>query len=108
MAVDLGRIVNLDLARQQIEGGLIFGMALATGASTGYHDGLPTSGRLGDYALPRLADCPEIAVEFIDSDADPFDPGELGVAVAAPAIANALHSATGLRLRRLPLLSEGL
>ena len=39
---------------------------------------------------------------------EPADPGEIGVAVAAPAIANALHSATGLRFRRLPLLSEGL
>jgi isoquinoline 1-oxidoreductase subunit beta len=107
-AVDVGRIVNIELARQQVEGGLVFGMALATGASTGYRDGLPTSGRLRDLALPRLADCPEIVVEFIASDAAPFDPGELGVAVAAPAIANALHSATGLRLRRLPLLSEGL
>jgi isoquinoline 1-oxidoreductase beta subunit len=56
--------------------------------------------------LPALADCPEIEVEFINSNAEPADPGELGVAVAAPAIANALFSATGLRFRRLPLLSE--
>jgi isoquinoline 1-oxidoreductase beta subunit len=45
-------------------------------------------------------------VEFIDSDAPAADPGELGVAVAAPALANALFSATGLRFRKLPLLSE--
>ena len=107
-AVDIGRIVNIELARQQVEGGLIFGLSLAVGATTGYFDGLPTGQRLGDLALPRLADCPEIAVEFIASDAEPFDPGELGVTVAAPAIANALFSATGLRFRRLPLLSEGL
>ena len=107
-AVDIGRIVNIDLARQQIEGGLIFGLAMAVGASTGYLEGLPTSQRLSDLALPRLADCPEIVVDLIDSDAEPFDPGELGVAVAAPAIANALFSATGLRFRRLPLISDGL
>ena len=107
-AVDIGRIVNIELARQQVEGGLIFGLSLAVGATTGYFDGLPTGQRLGDLALPRLADCPEIIVEFIDSEAEPFDPGELGVTVAAPAIANALFSATGLRFRRLPLLSEGL
>ena len=106
--VDIGRIVNIELARQQIEGGLVFGLSLAVGATTGYFDGLPTSQRLGDMALPRLADCPEIVVEFIDSEAEPFDPGELGVTVVAPAIANALFSATGLRFRRLPLLSEGL
>lgn len=105
---DIGRIVNLDLARQQIEGGLVFGLGLALGSSTDYADGLPLNGRLSALDLPRLADCPAIAVEFVGSDADPADPGELGVAVVAPAIANALFSATGLRFRKLPLLSEEL
>jgi isoquinoline 1-oxidoreductase beta subunit len=107
-AVDIGRIVNLDIARQQIEGGLIFGMSLALGSALTYDQGVPVSGRLAALDLPVLADSPEIALDFIASDAPAFDPGELGVAVAAPAIANALHSATGLRLRRLPLLSGGL
>ena len=69
---------------------------------------MPLTGRLGLLGLPVLSDCPEIEVEFIESEADPFDPGELGVAAVVPAIANALFSATGLRLRRLPLLSGGL
>lgn len=47
-------------------------------------------------------------VELVDSRAEPADPGELGVAVVAPALANALYSATGLRFRKLPLLSEDL
>ena len=105
---DIGRVVNLDIARQQIEGGLVFGIGLALGSSTGYEKGMPSSRALRDLDLPVLADCPDIEVELIDSDAAPADPGELGVAVAAPAIANALFSATGLRFRRLPLLSEGL
>ena len=105
---DIGRIVNVDIARQQIEGGLIYGIGLALGSSTGYVQGLPLNGRLGMLSLPLLSDCPAIEVEFIDSDADPADPGELGVAVVAPAIANALFSATGLRFRSLPLLSEEL
>ena len=103
---DIGRIVNVDIARQQIEGGLVFGLGLAVGSSTTYANGLPLIGRLGRLGLPVLADCPQIEVEFIESTAEPADPGELGVAVAAPAIANALFSATGLRLRKLPLLSE--
>jgi isoquinoline 1-oxidoreductase beta subunit len=105
---DIGRIVNVDIARQQVEGGLIFGIGLALGSSTAYEDGLPLTGRLAGLDLPLLADCPDIEVEFVKSEAPAFDPGELGVAVAAPVIANALFSATGLRFRRLPLLSEGL
>ena len=105
---DVGRIVNLDIARQQIEGGLVFGIGLALGSSTDYANGLPLNGRLSALDLPVLADCPAIEVDLVDSDADPVDPGELGVAVAAPAIANALFSATGLRFRKLPLLSEEL
>ena len=84
----------------------MFGMGLALGASTTYAEGLPQTGRLGDLGLPLLADCPSIDVELIASDAPPADPGELGVAAAPPAIANALFSAVGLRFRRLPLLSE--
>lgn len=103
---DIGRVVNVDIARQQIEGGLLFGLGLATGSTTAYADGLPLTGRLGQLGLPLLADCPEIEVEFIDSQADPFDPGELGVAVAAPAIANALFAAGGMRLHALPLTGE--
>ncbi|MXP26188.1 molybdopterin-dependent oxidoreductase [Altererythrobacter indicus] len=102
-AVDIGRIINRDIALQQIEGGLIYGLGLALGSATGYERGLPTNGRLADFALPTLSGTPEIQIELIASDADPFDPGELSVAPVAPALANALYSATGLRLRRLPL-----
>lgn len=107
-AVDIGRIVNLDIARQQIEGGLLFGVSLAAGSSIAYEQGKPVPNRLSGLSLPTLADSPEIVVEFIASDAEPFDPGELGVAVAPPAIANALYSATGSRFRHLPLSLEDL
>ncbi|RKF22715.1 xanthine dehydrogenase family protein molybdopterin-binding subunit [Altericroceibacterium spongiae] len=102
-AVDIGRIVNRDIALQQIEGGLIYGLGLALGSATGYQRGLPTHGQLADLSLPRLASTPEIMIDLIESDAEAFDPGELSVAPVAPAIANALYSATGLRLRHLPL-----
>lgn len=103
--VDIGRIVNLDIARQQIEGGLLFGVGLAAGGAMQFERGLPQPGRLSGLRLPTLSDAPEIVVEFIASTAPPFDPGELGVAAAPPAIANALFAATGLRFRALPLVA---
>ena len=103
---DIGRIVNVDIARQQIEGGLLFGLGLAAGSSTRYANGLPTIGRLGLLGLPLLADCPEIVTEFIDSEAPLFDPGELGAVVAPPAIANALASSGSTRAHALPFNGE--
>ncbi len=106
--VDCGRLINPDLARQQIEGGIIFGLAQALGSSTDFENGLPTVRRLREIDLPTLADVPEIVVEFIRSDEVPGGATEIGVPAVAPAIANALFSATGVRLRELPLLSRGL
>ena len=106
--VDCGRLINPDLAKQQIEGGIVFGLAQALGASTEFEEGLPTARRLRDIDLPQLADVPEITVEFIQNDEAPGGVTELGVPAVAPAIANALFSAAGVRLRELPLLSRGL
>lgn len=107
-AVDCGRLINPEIARQQIEGGIIFGLAQALGSATEYENGLPVARRLRDIDLPVLADIPEIEVEFIRSDEEPGGVSELGVPAVAPAIANALFSAAGVRLRELPLLSRGL
>ena len=102
--VDIGRIVNLDIARQQIEGGLVYGMGLALGAPLAFENGHPVPRTFGGMRLPGLADTPDMRIDFIESDAEPFDPGELGVVVAAPAIANALFALTGERSYRLPLV----
>ncbi|WP_246218655.1 xanthine dehydrogenase family protein molybdopterin-binding subunit [Parasphingorhabdus halotolerans] len=104
--VDVGRIIHPDIARQQIEGGIVFGLAMAMGASTRFEDGLPTAKRLRDLSLPRLAEVPPIQIEFIKSEEEPVGVEEIGVPAVAPAIANALFSATGVRFRRLPLFSE--
>ncbi len=105
---DCGRLINPDLARQQIEGGIVFGLAQALGSATDFESGLPTARRLRDIDLPKLADVPEITVEFARNDEQPGGVSELGVPAVAPAIANALFSAAGIRLRELPLLSRGL
>ncbi len=101
-AVDCGRAINPDVVRQQIEGGIVFGIALATGRVPGFTAGVADTRTLGDLRLPRLADTPEITVELIPSRADPGGVSDLGVPAVAPAIANALTAATGNRPRSLP------
>ena len=102
-AVDCGQVINPDLVRQQIEGGLIFGLAHALGGSTGFTRGLADARGFGELWLPRLADTPDITVELIRSGEAPGGVGEIAVPPVAPAIANALWAATGNRIRRLPL-----
>jgi len=103
-AVDCGRVVNPELVKQQIEGGLIHGVSAATGERITLVDGTPTAETIGAYRLPILRDSPEVSVELLDSDEDPGGVTELAVPVAAPAVANALFSLTGTRLRTMPLV----
>lgn len=103
-AVDCGRQINPDIVRQQIESGLIFGMAGALGGSTGFSENLAEAATLADLNLPRLVNSPDITVELIRSEAAPGGVGELAVPPVAPAIANALQAAAGFRLRQLPLV----
>ena len=106
--IDAGRLVNPAIARQQIEGGLIFGLAAAVGATTDYEGGLATARKLGQLGLPDLSQTPQILVEFVESDREPGGLGEIGVPVVAPAIANAMFAATGRRIRRIPLSAHPL
>lgn len=99
---DIGRVLNPDLARQQIEGGLLFGMARALGAPVRIEAGVAEPARLGAMGLPRLADSPDMEVELIVGADDPGPVGEIGVPAVAPAIANALYTSGGRRLRTLP------
>ncbi|MEO8547040.1 MAG: molybdopterin cofactor-binding domain-containing protein [Sphingomicrobium sp.] len=101
-AVDCGRIVNPQLVRQQIEGGLIWAIGLANVREPEWAAGMPRSRPLGSIGLPRIARTPEIHVQLIASDAAPGGVSGLGVAVLAPALANAIFAATGKRLRSLP------
>lgn len=102
-AVDCGRIVNPNIVRQQIEGGLLFGIAAASGAPVAFEAGRPTARGFGHFGFPTLARAPEVTVEIVESQEEPGGVTELGVPTAAPAMANALFALTGRRLRALPL-----
>ncbi|CAD7338052.1 xanthine dehydrogenase family protein molybdopterin-binding subunit [Sphingomonadales bacterium 56] len=105
-AVDGGEQVNPDIARQQVESGLLFGLAVAMGASVPYAKGMPTRSILSRMGLPRLQDIGEITVEMIRSTAPPAGLTDIGAPPVAPAIANALFTVTGQRFRQLPILSR--
>ena len=107
-AVDCGRIVNPQLVRQQIEGGLICALGLASVREPDWAAGMPRSRPLGAIGLPRIARTPEIHVQLIASKAPPGGVSGLGVAALAPAVANAVYAATGRRLRSLPFDPMGI
>jgi isoquinoline 1-oxidoreductase beta subunit len=102
-AVDCGRIIHPDIVAQQIESGIVWGIAAATGATTGFTRGLADARNFDALDLPTLATTPEIRVELIPSREAPGGAGEIAVPPVAPAIANAIFAATGRRLRSLPL-----
>jgi isoquinoline 1-oxidoreductase beta subunit len=108
IAADIGRVLNPSLARQAIESGAVFGLAAAIGATTRYRKGVARARHMGDLGLPKLAQMPAITVELIDSQRAPGGASEIGVVAIAPAIANALHTVTGRRIRRLPLSEKPL
>jgi len=101
-AVDCGRVVNRGLVEQQIEAGLIWALGQATVPSPEWVAGMPRARPLGGIGLPRIGDTPQITVEVIPSSDAPGGVSGLGTTVLAPAVANAVHSATGKRLRSLP------
>jgi isoquinoline 1-oxidoreductase beta subunit len=102
-AVDCGRIVNPNIVRQQIEGGLLFGIAAVTGNPIRFENGVVAARGFGHFDFPTLARSPEVTVELLPSEEPPGGVTELGVPTAAPAVANALFALTGRRVRTLPL-----
>ena len=101
-AVDAGRIVNPDLVRQQIEGGLLAALADATVSAPEYVAGMPRAEPMRGRGYEQLRDVPKIEVELIRGNDEPGGVSGLGVAVLAPAVANAIAAGTGRRLRNLP------
>lgn len=100
--VDCGRAINPSLVRQQVEGGLLHALSLATAKAPEFVAGMPVARGYSSADISGALSVPEILVEIISSKADPGGVSGLGHAVLAPALANALAASTGRRLRKLP------
>jgi len=105
-AVDCGRIVNPDTIAAQMESGIIFGLTAALYGAITFKDGRVEQGNFDDYPLLRLDETPQIEVHLVPSSEDPGGIGEPGVPPIAPAVANALFSLSGARVRSLPLTPD--
>lgn len=114
--IDGGRILNPKPARNQIEGAVVMGIGMALFEATRYDSryGAPINNNLADYILTTNADAPAIDVTFLDYPDLVINPlgargvGEIGLAGIAAAITNAVHHATGVRVRELPVRIEDL
>jgi isoquinoline 1-oxidoreductase len=103
-AGDFGAALNPDNLRNQIEGAMIQGIGGALWERLQFDSRTQLTRRLSQYRVPRFRDVPDMAVEIIDRrDVPAAGAGESPITLPAPAIANALFSATGERRRSLPM-----
>jgi CO/xanthine dehydrogenase Mo-binding subunit len=103
LVADAGTIVDPDSARAQMEGAALWGLSLALHESTTFANGQVADTNLDTYTPLRISEVPELVIEFIASDAPPVGLGEPATTVVAPAIANAIFAAIGVRVRDLPI-----
>jgi isoquinoline 1-oxidoreductase beta subunit len=103
-AVDCGLVINPIGVEQQMEGGIIWGISSALGGEITFRGGAAQESTFTDFAVARMRDTPAIEVHIVNSDApEPFGMGEPPVPPIVPAITNAVFSATGTRVRKLPI-----
>jgi isoquinoline 1-oxidoreductase beta subunit len=102
-AVDCGDVVNMDSATAQVEGGIIFALSAALLSEITIRQGRVVEKNFRDYPMIHIADAPTITTAFLRSDAPLGGLGEPGVPPLAPALVNAIHAATGIRVRELPI-----
>jgi isoquinoline 1-oxidoreductase beta subunit len=101
--VECGLAVNPNLIRQQMEGGIVFGLSAALHNEITIDKGQVQQSNFDDHLALRMDECPTIETDIIASRESPGGVGEAGVPPIAPAVANAVFALTGQRLRRLPL-----
>ena len=114
--MDAGRIINPLAARNQIVGGVVMGIGMALLEHTSYdpQNGAPINSSMADYIVAVNADVPPIDVHFLDYPDKEINEigargiGEIGLAGVAAAITAAVHHATGVRVRELPVKIENL
>jgi isoquinoline 1-oxidoreductase beta subunit len=106
-AVDVGPIVNLSGAENQVQGSVIDGLSTMLAQQVTFENGRALETNFNTYPLLRMPRAPEVAVHFIQSDFPPTGLGEPALPPLAPAVCNAVFAATGERIRRLPIIKEG-
>jgi isoquinoline 1-oxidoreductase len=108
-AFECGAIVNPDQLRNQVEGSVLMGLGGALFESVEFDEGQIQNPRLSTYRVPRFSDTPDIDVVLVDrKDLPSAGAGETPIVAVAPALAGAIFTATGQRLRSLPLAPRGL
>lgn len=107
-AFECGAIVDPDGLTNQIEGATVMGLGGALFEAIHFADGAITNGSMTDYRVPRTTDIPPIEVVLLDRpDLPSAGAGETPIIAIAPALANAIHAAAGVRVRSMPLVPDG-
>lgn len=107
-AVDCGLVVNPDVVKAQMEGGIGYGLGAAMRNKISFEGGEVVEENFPDYEPLRLSDMPEVEVHTVASPEKPTGVGEPGVPPIAPAVANAIFAATGKRIFTLPFTDSGI
>jgi isoquinoline 1-oxidoreductase subunit beta len=107
-AVDCGQVVNRNIVVAQVESSVIFGLSATLWGEINIQRGRVQQTNFDTYRVLRINEIPRIDVFLLDSSAPPGGIGEPATALVAPAVCNAVHAASGRRLRSLPLARHGL
>jgi isoquinoline 1-oxidoreductase beta subunit len=101
--IDAGIAVAPDGIIAQLESGIIYGLTAALHGEITIENGSVVQGNFDDYKSVRMKEAPVIESHVINSGHDIGGAGEPGTPGIAPALANAVYDATGLRIRQLPI-----